>query len=251
MRAHWPSPRYRRKMTLFGLLAAIAPPAAASAAIVSVNPVADAFVASAQPDFNFGGAGGLAIAAPGLAQGEFQSLLRFDLAAAKASFDTTYGVGQWSIQSLSLVLTAAPTNNPIFNNPAAGLFAADWMQNDAWVEGNGTPQAPSATGITFNALPLFLSGADQNLGTFNYNGSTSGQASYSLGASSGLNADILSGGLASLRLLAADAGISYIPRSRNFPTIADRPILSIEAVPEPGSLALLLLAAVCLRKRRG
>src|SRR5215510_11942429 len=87
----------------------------ALAATFTLNPVADAFVTAAHPDSNYGAAGGLAVSAPQLPNGEFQSVLRFDLQAAKASFDATYGVGQWTLQSITLRLSATSPNNPIFN----------------------------------------------------------------------------------------------------------------------------------------
>jgi hypothetical protein len=49
---------------------------AANADVATLNPVADAFVAQSHPDSNFGGAGALAVAAPGLSRGEFQSVLQ-------------------------------------------------------------------------------------------------------------------------------------------------------------------------------
>src|SRR5215510_7387289 len=73
-------------------------------ATFSLNPSADAFVtpgsSGSLANSNYGGAGALSVAASGLAQGEFQSLLQFNLSGAKSSFDTQFGVGQWSIQSV-------------------------------------------------------------------------------------------------------------------------------------------------------
>src|SRR5262245_21219090 len=88
----------------------------------STNPIADAFVTTG-PSGNlsankYSSAGSLSIAAPGLPQGEFQSVLRFDLGGALSSFDSTFGTGQWSLQSVTLQLSAAPANNPILNTPA-------------------------------------------------------------------------------------------------------------------------------------
>src|SRR5215472_9144063 len=102
------------------------------AATFPLNPSADAFVTAGPTGNlsgnNYGAAGALSVAAPGLANGEFQSVLRFDLSGAKASFDTQYGAGQWSIQSISLSLTATAPGNPIFNASAAGQFRVSWMQ---------------------------------------------------------------------------------------------------------------------------
>src|SRR5689334_8158093 len=96
------------------------------AATFTLNPSADAFVTTGPTanlsGNNYGGAGALSVAAPGLANGEFQSVLRFDLSGAKSSFDTQFGAGQWSIQSISLALTATAPNNAIFNASAAGQF---------------------------------------------------------------------------------------------------------------------------------
>ena len=120
-------------------------------ATFSSNPTADAFVTTGPTgnlsNNNYGGGGALSVAAPGLAQGQFQSVLQFGLSGAKSSFDGQFGAGQWSIQTITLQLTAAPPNNPIFNASAAGQFAISFMQNNSWTEGTGTPQAPTTTGI--------------------------------------------------------------------------------------------------------
>ena len=224
---------------------------AARGAIVDLTPSADAFVTSALPDANFGGAGAIGAAAVGLPQGEFQSVLRFTTAAAKSSFDATYGAGQWSIQSAVLKLTAAPPNNAIFNASAAGTFAARWMQNDAWLEGTGNPAAPGATGITYNTLPTFVSGSDEALGSFATTGATGGAFTYALNLTPGFTADLLAGDPTSLRLLTADATLSVLFRSREFGTAANRPVLSLTAVPEPHALGLLLFSASVALSRRG
>ena len=218
---------------------------------VSLNAVADAFVTSAQPDSNYGAAGGLSVAASGLPKGEFQSVLRFDASAAKASFDATFGAGQWLVQNVTLCLTAAYPNNTIFNASAAGRFAIEWMQNDSWVEGTGTPSTPGTTGITFNTLPSFLSGSDQSLGQFDFDGATTGSITYTLEPASNLLADLSAGNLVSMRMLAASATVSGVFNSRNFGTPAYRPLLSLTAVPEPVTLSLLAVGLVYLRRCRG
>src|SRR5262245_53375238 len=96
---------------------------AGAAQTQSINPVADTFVTSGNPTGNFGAAGALGISAPGSATGEFQSVMRFDLAPVKTAFDGSFGVGNWQITSVTLRCTAATPNNPIFNANAAGQFA--------------------------------------------------------------------------------------------------------------------------------
>jgi len=121
---------------------------------------------------NYGGAGALSVAAPGLSKGEFQSVLQFDLSGAVTSFNTQFGAGQWNIQSITLSLTATSPNNAIFNSSAAGQFGISWMQNDSWTEGTGTPAAPTTTGITYSSLPSYTGAGDESLGTFSFNGDT-------------------------------------------------------------------------------
>ncbi len=220
----------------------------AFSASFSVNPVADTFVASGPTgnlsNNNYGGAGALSIAARGLPQGEFQSLLQFSLAGARSSFDAQFGSGQWTIQSVTIQLTAASPNNAIFNASSAGRFGISWMQNDGWTEGTGTPPAPGTTGITFSTLNSFLGSADEGLGTFNFNGATSGNTSYSLDLTPLFSADILSGGSLSLRMFAADSSVSYLFDARSFGTISARPLLTIVAVPEPGLPALTFVGGL-------
>lgn len=215
----------------------------AGAATFSVVPNADAFVATGPTGNlsgdNFGGAGALGLSAPGLPQGEFQSVLRFDLSGAFNSFNSLYGAGQWTIQSVTLQLTSSPHNNAIFNNIAAGQFGISLMQNNSWIEGTGTGGIPTTDGISFNSLQstYINSLTDQALGTFNFPGGSSGANTYSLGLSSGLLADIEDGGDLSLRLFAADSSVSYLFSSRAV-SGGPAPDLIITVVPEPASLAL-------------
>lgn len=217
---------------------------AASAATFTLSPTQDTFVSSANSTSNYGAAGALLVNAAGLPKGEFDSLLQFDFAAAKSSFDITFGIGQWSIQSVTLQLTSANPGNPIFNSPAAaGSFTLNWMQDDSWTEGNGTPMAASTTGgVTYSTLPGFRSGADQSLGTYSFPGGTSGNNTYTLGLNGSFAADATAGNVVSLLALPADSAIVYTANSQNFTTSANRPVLTVTAigVPEPGNAGLLL-----------
>ena len=215
----------------------------------SVQPLADAFVtpgaSGSLSSSNFGAAGSLAIAAPGLPQGEFQSVLQFDLSAAQSSFDAQFGAGQWAVQSVTLQLTSSPHNNAIFNSIAAGQFNVSLMRNNSWVEGTGTGGIPSSDGISFSSLQgTYINNAtDQALGTFAFPGGSSGQNSYLLSLSSGLVGDVTSGSDLSLRLFAADTGVSYLFTSRSGTSTA-RPDILVQAVavPEPSTVVLCAAA---------
>jgi PEP-CTERM motif len=218
------------------------------------NATADAFVTPGSDgslaNNNYGAAGKLGVAASGKPKGEFQSVLKFDLASTKTAFDTQFGIGQWTIDSITLQLTASAPNDPIFNAINAGQFTISWMQNDTWIEGTGTPGVPTSDGITWNTLPSFLGPSDENVGTFSFNGATSGATTYTLTLTSGLTADVLAGGVISLRTFAADSDVSYLPQSRTFNTASARPMLSVTAVPEPSSSALLLAGLLLLARKR-
>ena len=233
------------------------------AATVSVQPISDAFVtpggSGSLSSSNFGAAGSLAIGASGLPQGEFQSVLQFDLSAAQSSFNAQFGVGQWAIQSVTLQLTSSPHNNAIFNDIAAGQFNVSLMQNNSWVEGTGTGGIPTSDGISFSSLQgTYINNAsDQALGAFSFPGGSSGQNSYVLSLSSGLVGDITSGSDLSLRLFAGDSAVSYLFTSRSG-TSSARPDILVQAmaVPEPSTVALCaaalgVLLVVQLARRAG
>ncbi len=144
------------------------------ASLFTNAPVADAFVTTgSNGNFsanNYGAAGALAVAASDLPQGEFQTVLKFDLSGALSSLDAQFGAGLWAIQSVTLQLTSSPHNNAIFNNIAAGQFGVSLMQNNSWVEGTGTGGVPTMDGISFNTLlgTYINNASDQALGTFNF-----------------------------------------------------------------------------------
>jgi hypothetical protein len=222
-----------------------------SAAQFQTNPTADAFVTTGPTqnlrDSNYGATGALGISAPGSANGEFQTLLRFDLSGAKTLFDAQFGAGLWTIESMSLQLTASPANNPLFNPNAPGTFNIHCLQNDGWIEGPGTTGVPASSGITFNSLQsAFLTpGSDQHLGSFSYGGASTGSSVYALSLSTGLAQDALSGDITSL-WLSADDGTSYLFNSRTFSIAGSRPLLTVVAVPEPGVWGMGLVGTVVM-----
>jgi hypothetical protein len=248
-------------MKLSSILSLLMTPLA-SAATFTLNPLADAFVSSANPSSNYGGAGALAISAAGLPKGEFNSLLKFDLAAAKSNFDATFGNGLWVIDSITLQLTTVSPNTALFNGNGAGpggtnvnfagLFSIEWLSNDAWVEGTGTPAAPNSSGITFSLLPTFRSVVDESLGTFAFAGGTSGSQNWNLGLSTSFVADAAAGNAVSLLMLPGDAGVSFLGGSKSITIVDNRPMLSVSAsaVPEPGTSSLMMLGGIAWVTRR-
>lgn len=265
---------------LFLALGAALSPAPVGAATVvlqqGVQPTAayagtiDAFVTNgtannASPNGNYGGAGALAVAAPTAVapantQGEFRSLMQFDTAIAKSTFDSLFGAGSWSVTDVSLALRAQAPNNAIFNgngtlSNTAGFVDFRWLANDSWIEGTGTPSAPGVTGLTYNTLAGFTGAGDEALGSFAFNGATSGLFTASFGLTPGFVIDLLGGGKSTFEMLASSGSqVSGVFTSRSFGTAANRPFLSITAVavPEPGRalLALLGAAAMVLPRRR-
>ena len=244
-----------RPLQVLALSALVTSPCAADSYFT--NSIADAFVATGPTGnlsgSNFGAAGSLTVESAALPRGQFQSVIEFDLSGAESHFNSEYGVGDWTVQSVSLQLTASAHGNSIFNSVAAGQFGVSLMANNSWVEGTGTGGAPTSDGITYNSLTsTYINNAnDQALGTFQFVGGTSGTGNYSLGLSSGLVGDLQGGSDLSLRLYPADNQVSYLFNSREAGT--GEPELTIVATPEPGTLELgvtgLAMFAVWNRKR--
>jgi len=227
--------RIRSAAVLAAIVSAV--PCHCRADTYSAVPIADTFVATGTSGNNlsgdnFGAAGSLTVEAGNLAQGEFQTVIKFDLSGAQAYFNTEYGAGAWMVQAVSLVLTSSAHGNSIFNPPAAGEFGVSWMQNNSWVEGTGTGGDPTTNGISYNSLESIYinNAADQALGAFFFVGGTSGTASYGLGLTSGVVGDLAAGNEMSLRLFPADTNVSYLFNSSR--ASSDAPELLITAEPE-------------------
>lgn len=241
----------KRRFSKAGLPVLLTFANAAAASELSFSPIADAFVTSgpagSRANNNYGAAGALGVSAPGSAQGEFQSVLKFDLSVAASGFDVEFGAGQWAIQSASLTVTYANGGNALFNASKAGSVRASWMQNDSWTEGAGSPNAPTTSGLTFNALQnTFLSAGDENLGAFSLSPDVGQPVTITFDLTPGFAADIQGGNTVSIRLSAADNAVSAIVNSRSFTTPSSRPFLTVTAIPEPGTLALMAFGGVAL-----
>ena len=231
--------------------------------IVTNTPVSDAFVRSLVPTNNYGAAGALSVSGPiatntmGQQEGLLDSFLQFNVTNAVNSFYSSLGAGQWAISSVTLTLTAQTPNNNVFNL-GSGTFQVDWIGNNSWQEGTGTPASPTTNGITYAQEPSILNpSVDESLGTFNYNGATSGQVRLTFGLPSGFISEISTGGLVSFYMTATtNSTVGFTFNSRNFTTSADWPALDITAVavPEPSTVALLGLSCMVLAaigRRRG
>ena len=129
----------------------------------------DAFLCTGSPNYesgadltglNFGAAGTLVVASRGFpAKGEFQSVIKFNSRGGVAQFNANYGANNWTITGVSLNLASnygtggVQPNNPIFPVISGGRFAIEWLADDEWVEGTGTPNLPTTDGVTYDSLP--------------------------------------------------------------------------------------------------
>jgi hypothetical protein len=220
------------------------------------NTVADAFLASGSagnPDGsdltanNYGGAGTLAVAPASSAKGEFDSVIMFNTAATITAINSAYGAGNWTITGLTLSLASnvgtqgGNPGNAIFNTINSGAFEIDWLSDDAWVEGTGTPAAPSSTGVNFDSIPTLLAGGDV-LGTYTYTPPGNGTyATYTLPLDPNLVANAAGGANLSLYFYATNGAVSYLFNSRS--GSAPHPELTLDVTPTPEPATVSLLAA--------
>ena len=244
---------------LFGGSTCLAVTASIYATPFNGGDTADTFVTSgsangAASNKNFGAAGTLVVAGSASGNGEFDSLIKFTLAGAKAQFDSQLGAGNWTIADVTLTLATnfgiqgAQPNNAIFSLINTGSFAISWLDNNSWVEGSagggsGAVSNGTTQGITFNSKTSYLDTADETLGSFTYTppgNNTGTPLTYDLGLTSGFVADITSGGDATLYLTPGNATVCFLFNARSY--ASNHPILTVTAneVPEPSSCALLL-----------
>ena len=193
---------------------------------------ADAFLATGSPanpagtDLtadNYGAAGILVIAPTNSLKGEFQSVVRFNLSNAVSLFNSSLGTNNWSISGISLQLdsnyggTGEQPDNQIFGTVTGGNFVIEWLSDDNWAEGTGTPKGPTMDGVTFDSLPTLLSGTDVILCTNTY--TPPGDyvpVTYNLPLQYNLVTNIAGGGEVTLLFYAADNQINYLFNSHEF-----------------------------------
>jgi len=215
-------------------------------AVYSTTTSQSAFLATGSADnpvgtdltnLNFGGAGTLAISPASADKGQFQSLLMFNFAGAVSLFDSAYGSNRWVVTSISLQLASnygtggVQPNNKIFNVISGGNFVIEWLPDNDWVQGTGTPNLPTTDGVTFNSLPGLESGPCKILCTNTY--TPPGNfvpVTYTLPLDANLVAEIESGTNATLLFFAADNQIGYLFNSVKFGN-GDQPLINVTAVP--------------------
>jgi hypothetical protein len=208
-------------------------------ATVTVNPEADAFVRAADPFANYGGAGAIAVSGPTAVNainqqnGAFDSLIRFPMSNVVALLDSSLATHDWLVLRATLKLTemAAPPS-PIFNR-GVGAFEIRWLTSDSWVEGTGTPGAPTTNGVAWKDIPSLLNPAtDVSLGQFSNSGADT-RLSFALSLKDSFLADIRGGGRVTLYLTAISPQIGFTADSRSFSFTTNIPVLEIVASANP------------------
>jgi len=205
----------------------------------------DAFLASGSPTNptgtnltaeNFGAAGVLYLAPASSPNGEYQSVLKFDLSGATNLFDATYG-NRWVISAISLVFTAnfgtagSQPDNLMFNPINGGNFVIEWIGNDDWVEGTGRPRAPTMDGVTYAGIPSLLTNGTAILSTNTY--APAGDnipVTWRLPLNPNMVNDVVQGGPVSFRLFATDNQISYLFNSHDYGN-GNQPLILVTAIP--------------------
>lgn len=228
--------------------------------LITLMPVEDTFSREQLPTGTYGTAGAMHVSGATATnpldqiQGRADSWMKFDLSAAVAQFDSAFGVGNWTLDAVTLSIqeSATPTSN-LFTR-GTGDFSVTWIVNDNWSQGTGSPSgAGTASGneLSWNYGQSIISGADRDLGIFQ-NAGTNSRQEFLLALQNDFVADLTAGGLMTLRLAPESGDIGFTFNSSNNGSSANRPQLIVSAIPEPATSALLLLAgfAACRRRRR-
>lgn len=185
--------------------------------------------------WNFGGAGILVVASAASVKGEFQSVLKFSFTNAVTLFNTNFGAGNWRVAAISLTLTSnygtagVQPNNAIFPVVAGGNFVIEWLADNDWDEGSGTPNQFSAAGVTYDSLAELLAGGHEILCTNIYlPPGNNVPVTYALPLNTNLVASVSSGGDATFLFYAADDQIGYLFNAYNYGR-GNEPLIQITA----------------------
>jgi hypothetical protein len=192
---------------------------------------------------NFGTLGAMELAAPTTAQNRTEeTLLGFNTSTLFSDFNSDYGVGNWTVTSVTLQLfsnvstAGTQPNNSSFNKIAAGQFELDWLSDNNW----------SQTAITWDTLPSILPGTGNNtlasLGDFQYLANGASSTTWTLGLDPNLVSDIASGGEVTIfGQPTAGSTVGYLFNTAGV-NGAELNVTATE-VPEPSAMALM---ASCL-----
>ena len=213
---------------------------AAQTTNVLLNPEADAFVREAAPTNNYGRAGSLSVSGIGATNGlgvpggRADTLARFELNEIVAALDGTFGNHDWFIASavLRLYELGAP-NNALFNR-GIGSFQIRWLPSgNNWLEGTGSPSAPTTDGVTFQDLPALLDPLhDASLGVFTNNG-IDGPLTINLSLVPAFAANLRAGLLTTLQFTPANDSIGFTFLSRSDPRMTLRIGLELRVAAGP------------------
>jgi len=211
-------------------------------ATVTANPEADAFVCSATPFANYGGAGAIAVSGPTAVNGSnqpngaFDSLMRFPMSNVVASLDSTLATHDWLVLRATLKLTEMGAPPSLIFNRGVGAFEIRWLAADSWIEGTGIPIVPTTNGVAWKDIPTLLNqGTDVSLGQFTNSGADT-RSSFVLALKEPFLSDIRAGGHVTFYFTAISPQIGFTAGSRSFFSSNDFPVLEIVAAANPHPL---------------
>jgi hypothetical protein len=237
----------------------------AQLAYTITNTTSGSYLSAANPTLNYGSAGTFAIASASLSKGELDTVLMFNTAAAVSQFNTTYGVGHWTITGVTLSLASnfgsnGATPGSQFNTISGGNFNIDWLSANNWLGGfgggSGGTGYPNNSSVSFDDKTNLLNAGYDSLGTFTYTPPGNNiYDNYSLPLDANLVTGAAAGGGVSLYFTPADNQISYLFNTPKFGANFPELTLDITQVPEPGTLAMLVAGlggflVTCRQKRK-
>lgn len=227
------------KMMLWVALVTTGRVAGQEAAFVLV-PNADGLTLESAPSATLGTAGALHVAGAdavngqGATRGAADSWLRFDTGAAAVAFDATFGAGNWSLGSATLIVEEVGVPRNAIFAVGVGAFDVWWVADDGWTEGSGRPSSMGSS--MGNALSYDSSrgrldaSVDVVLGSFS-NAGANGTLELALTPADGFAADVADGGDVTLVVRSEDRSIGFTFHSRSWRSENGRPQLALTAVP--------------------